>query len=186
MKIGNIFNEVINEDKGNKYKYGCVMLYLDNEIIEEFHDLIDNDDLYLGTNDDPGYGLEDEPHVTVLYGIHSDVNDSEVEKLIKEFKRPVVILNEITIFENDDKPYDVVKFDVKNEMLNDMNKTLKQLPYTTDYPDYKAHVTIGYVIKGKGKKYVTKLNKENEINIKPNSIVYSKPNGTKKTYKFKQ
>lgn len=186
MKLGKIFKQLISEDKGNTYKYGCVMLYLDLEKNkeDEIQALVDEDDLYLGTEDDPGYGREDEPHVTILYGIHSDVPDEDVEKLIEKLKQPEIRLNKISIFDNADKGFDVVKFDVENEELHKMNKMFKELPYTSDYPEYHPHVTIAYVKAGEGEKYVKKLSEEEEITIKPNKIVYSKSDGTKKDYNF--
>jgi 2'-5' RNA ligase len=36
----------------------------------------------------------------------------------------------------------------------DINEKLSILPHTTDFPDYNPHITIAYVKKGKGKKYV--------------------------------
>ena len=188
MKIGKIYNQLLTEEKGNSYKYGCVMLYLDLDENKEneIQSLIDENDLYLGTEDDPGYGREDEPHVTVLYGIHSDVPDEDVEKLIDKLTQPELILNKISIFDNSDKGFDVVKFDVENNELHQMNEMFKKLPYTSEYPDYHPHVTIAYVKAGEGEKYVKTLPEDTEIKIKPNKIVYSKPDGSKKNYKFKK
>lgn len=186
MKLNDIFSELLTEGKEN-HKYGCVMLYLDldKDKENEIQDLVQEDDLYLGTKDDPGYGRETEPHVTVLYGIHSDVPDEDVEELIDKLVQPELILNNISIFDNAHKGYDVVKFDVENNDLNKMNKSFSKLPHTNDYPDYHAHVTIAYVKAGEGSKYTKKLSKEEEIVIKPNKIVYSKADGSKKNYKFK-
>jgi len=46
MKIGNVFNEVINEGKG--HSYGCVMLYLEvpTEWWKSITDEIESDDVY--------------------------------------------------------------------------------------------------------------------------------------------
>lgn len=187
MKLNKIFKELISEDKGNNYRYGCVMLYLDvdEDKQKEIQSLVSEDDLYLGTEDDPGYGREDEPHVTVLYGIHSDVPDEDVEELIEKLVAPEIILKDISIFDNADKGFDVVKFDVENENLHKMNEMFKTLPYTSDYPDYHPHATIAYVKAGEGEKYVKTLSDEEQIKIKPNKIVYSKADGTKKEYNFK-
>ena len=187
MKLNKIFKQLISEDKGNSYSYGCVMLYLDLEESKqkEIQELVSEDDLYLGTEDDPGYGREDEPHVTLLYGIHDDVPDEDVEAIITKLTQPELTLKEINIFDNADKGFDVVKFDIEDAELTKMNEMLKVLPYTNNYPEYHAHVTIAYVKAGEGKKYVKTLSDDEEITIKPNKIVYSKPDGTKKDYKFK-
>jgi len=162
------------------------MLYFDAKepLFKQAQKIIEKDDLYLGTEDDPGYGLETEPHVTVLYGIHGDVPDEDVEAKIDNFTQPEINLKDISIFDNAAKGFDVVKFDITNKELNKMNKDVSKLPHTTDYPDYHAHITIAYVKAGKGEKYVQTLSEDKQINIKPNKIVYSKPDDSKKTYDF--
>jgi 2'-5' RNA ligase len=184
MKLNKIYTELITEGK-EKHKYGCVMLYLElnNEKQKEIQGLVEEEDLYLGTKEDPGYGRETEPHVTVLCGIHSDVPDEDVEELIDALVAPELMLDKISIFDNADKGFDVVKFDVENKELVKMNDKFKKLPFTSNYPDYHAHVTLFYVKAGKGKKYTQTL--DEPIVIKPNKIVYSKANGEKKSYKFK-
>jgi len=79
-----------------KYEYGCVMFYFDinNKTWEAYQDLIDSDDLI--TTD--GLGLEDEPHVTLLYGIHKSVKDEEVEEIVKDFIAPEIRFNHLSIF----------------------------------------------------------------------------------------
>ena len=183
MKINHIYKQLINEGK-EKHSYGCVMLFLDEKSTElkRAQKLIKEEDLYLGTEDDGGYGRETEPHVTILYGIHKDVPDEDVEELIEKMSAPELVLEDITLFDNPD--FDVVKFDVNNEDLNKYNKMFSELPHTTDYPDYHAHVTVAYVKPGKGEQYVQKLDKTQKISIKPNKIVYSKSDGSKKTYDF--
>mgnify|MGYP003352094323 CR=1 FL=1 len=44
------------------------------------------------------------------------------------------------------------------DKLNALNKQLCKFPYTNDYPDYKPHITIAYVKKGLGKKYLDIFN----------------------------
>jgi hypothetical protein len=173
MKILKV-NEFINEAKEFKYDLGCIMLKFNiDDWKKNVLSIIDEEDIY----DEPHFGLEEECHVTVFFGIVSEISNTKdvIEKIKecdididKEYK-----LQNISIFENDD--YDVVKFDVKDcEELKEMNKFIKKtFPNKQDYPDYKAHVTIGYVRKGKGKKYVQKL--EEPIIATPSSLVYSYP-----------
>lgn len=181
MKINHIYKQLINETE-NKHTYGCVMLFLDAKSTEfkKVQKLIKEEDLYLGTDEDPGYGRETEPHVTILYGIHNDVPDKDVKELCDKMTAPELVLENITLFDNPD--FDVVKFDVKNADLTKYNKMFTELPHTTKYPDYHAHVTIAYVKPGKGEQYVQKL--AEKIIVKPNYIVYSKADDSKKTYKF--
>jgi hypothetical protein len=52
-----------------------------------------------------------------------------------------------------------------------------KLPHTTDYPDYKPHITLAYVLPGKSEKYLQNNYNYTFENIK--NIIYSKSNGEK-------
>ena len=162
--------------KKDKKKYGCVMLFFDFPEIKKIHDKIDSEDIY-NSNIKDEYGLEKESHVTLLYGLHNDIKDKDVFDIIKNQKFNNVFIENPSIFDNEE--YDVFKFDVKeNKNLNSSNKDLKTLPFTSDYPDYHPHLTIGYLKKGMGKKYI-KLLKEENYKLIPKFVVYSKSDGTK-------
>lgn len=57
-----------------------------------------------------------------------------------------------------------------------MNNDLAKLPHHSTFPDYNPHVTLSYVKKGKGKKYIKEL--EDSIDVISQKIVYSMPTGT--------
>lgn len=180
------YDEFINETKSYKYEFGCVMLNLKvDDWKKKILPIIDEEDIY----DEPRFGLEDECHVTVFFGIIPDKSKpSDVKEKIKESKIDIdkeYLLENISIFEKDDD-YDVVKFDVKKcrekddvELMNctdlrKLNKLIKEIfPNKQDFPDYKPHVTIGYTKKGMGKKYIQKL--KEPIIAKPLELVYSYP-----------
>lgn len=185
IKLGDIYNEV---SKSNVYEYGCVMLYLsvDPDFWNNLQGYINDKDVFHGTEDDPGYGREDEPHVTILYGIHSDVSDDDVEKLISTITKPRLSITKIGIFENGDRGFDVVKFEINSEDLNGLNKMFKQLPHTNNYPTYNPHITIAYVKSGYGQSYVDSIKCGDTSGIKSGDIVYSKPDGSKKFYKIEK
>lgn len=177
------FRQIINEIAGVKYSYGCVMLYFDipKDKWKKIQDLVNDEDI---SEVDGVEGRETEPHITLLYGIHEDVDDKAVEAIINEFSAPEISLSKIGIFENEDM--DVVKFDIKCKELNKMNKQLKELPHTSKFPTYEAHSTIAFVKAGRGKDYKQTLDKDDELILKPTKIVYSKPDGTKNKYNFKK
>lgn len=185
MKLFDIFNRLLLEGKDN-HEYGCVMLYPTDKItlLNDIQDTIPEDELYLGTDEDTGYGLETKPHVTILYGIHTDVKDNEVKTLIDDFNSINITIDEISMFEND--KYDVIKFGISNESLSKYNKKLLTLPHTNDFPDYKPHITIGYLKPGFGKKYVRVLTDKEIINVEFNKVIYSKPDKTKITYNLEK
>lgn len=178
---------LLNEDSGG-HKYGCVMLYLpiEKKWWDKITGEIEKEDVY-NPEGERDYGMQpkDEVHVTVLCGIHEDVPDEDVEELIDKMSGPKVTLKKIGMFDNKDKGFDVVKFDVTGKELHDMNNMFRELPHTNDYPDYHPHATIAYVEAGTGDKYTKTLSDDEGIEVKPNKIVYSKPNGEKKEYKLK-
>ena len=69
------------------------------------------------------------------------------EKILSSInKEDVYKIHDESLFEN--PKYDVLKFDVISPLLNKINKKLtKELPYTSDFPDYHAHCTIAYIKK---------------------------------------
>lgn len=171
----------LNELANVKYKFGCVMIKfnLPKSKMKEIQDAIKDDDVQeVGGKS----GRETEFHITLLYGLLDTVKDSEVKEIVENFIAPEITFDKIGIFENDDM--DVVKFDIKDKNLSEMNKQLKTLPFKSDYPIYKPHVTISYVKADKGKDYVRTL--EEPIKLTATRIIYSKADGTKKYYKFKK
>ena len=142
-------------------EYGCLMLYLDIDVWNKITSLINKEDLY---EKDDEYGIETEPHTTILYGFHDEVTADKVFDLYKENTelKPVEVKTDgISIFENDE--FDVVKLDVDSKLLTKLNGIMKELPNTSTYPEYHAHITIAYVKKGKGKKYIKKFSKEQTL-----------------------
>lgn len=136
-------------------KYGCLMVSMDLPRWEEILKMIKPEDLY---TEEEGYGLEKEPHATILYGLHKEVTAQDVFKLIT---KPVSItIKKISIFENANKPYDVVKFELESQDLQVLNSRTKKFPFTNDYPEYNPHCTIAYVKKGTGKNYIKELSNE--------------------------
>jgi hypothetical protein len=168
--------QFIKESSG--YKYGCVMIDIPVSNWNEITSTIESDDVY----NEPGdhtYGIQKDPHVTILYGLHEEVTDEMVKSVFEDFDGEVSIeVNGIDIFEN--KDYDVVKFNVVPDGdLLELHNRLSKFPNSNEYPDYKPHITIAYVKKGTGKKYV---NPDYKYSVKnANKVVYSKPSG-QKTY----
>jgi len=100
------------------------------------------------------HGREDYPHVTVKYGIHSESSD-ESEELLEGEKAFEITLGEVSTFVNDDKPYDVVKIDIESKDLHKLNKKISDnLEATDTHPEYHPHLTLAYVKKGEGEKFV--------------------------------
>ena len=179
--------EMLNEaNKNRKHDYGCVMVFLKfkNGTFEKIQDIIDPKDLYEDPND-PSFGFETEPHVTALYGLHGNIDEKELEEIIKQREKPEIKMTDVSIFPSE--KYDVLKFDVSSKDMHNFNKKLKEFPFTSNFPNYHPHCTIAYLKKGASNKYIDKIKKYiDEISINPTKIVYSKIDGTKNNYNFKQ
>lgn len=164
--------------ENHKKEYGALMLQIDYDGWDDFLKDIPKEDLY---TEEPGFGYENWPHVTVLFGFHEDADIDKIKKLIKEnCKESIeVTLKKISFFDNKDKGYDVVKFDVECDKLHELNKIMSDnFDYTNDYPEYHPHATIAYVLPGKGKEF---SEKSKQIKVKCNRFCYSPPD-KKKVY----
>ena len=161
------------EDGGPK-EFGCSMVYFDMPCMEALHKIIDVDDIF--SDADGGKGLETEPHVTLLFGLHKEVSDNDVLDVSMPNKVSDILLHNVSIFENEE--FDVIKFDADAEWLHEVNAKLVKLPNTNKYPEYHPHCTVAYVKAGTGKKYVEMLSGL-QVVVVPTKLVYSKPDGKK-------
>ena len=173
--------KLLTEKTGDTYEYGCVMLDINFPAMTKIHAAIKPEDIY-EVEGERTYGLEDETHVTLFYGLHDGVSLDEVKSIIDKFAFTKILAENVSIFEKDE--YDVLKFDVKSPLLNSINKALTKLPHTNDYPKYNAHLTIGYVKPGTSKKYV-KAFKPIQAVLIPTNVVFSEADGTDHNIKIK-
>ncbi len=161
--------------KNHKNEFGCIMLKVKFDLISQMHKFISKDDLY----EADGYGLETEPHITLIYGLTDD--NIDIKKLINSLQYCVwspVKINNVSCFENDE--FDVLKFEVENKTtFEKANKILNKLPCSPSEFDYHPHMTIAYLKPGKGNKYVEKF-KEAEYTVLPMNYIFSKMDGTQK------
>jgi hypothetical protein len=174
------FIDILKEEK-QTFDYGCVMLYFDFLQMNKIHDFIDPNDIYTQEGDRT-FGLEDEPHCTLLYGLHDGVSNENIKSVLDKYTYTTLKAHNISLFENPD--YDVLKFDVQGDNLHEINSDLQQYPYTSNFPDYHPHMTVGYLNSGSGKRYVEML-KDYEYELLPKYAVYSKPDGNKIKIKIK-
>lgn len=159
-----------------EHPYSCVMVYFDDQPVKNVLNEINPLDLYV---EEPGFGLETEPHCTLLFGLHEDeVRFSEIKSVINQFEIPTCRAFNLSLFNN--PKYDILKYDIEGDNLRDINFELCKFPHTSDFPDYHPHMTIAYLKKGMGDSYVDRLNKiYPEFNVTPTHNVYSKKDGEK-------
>jgi len=167
----------LNESSVNhKYEKGCLMLQMDiptwdSKILSK----IEEGDLY---EDEPGFGLEKDPHATVLFGFHDDEIDYEdiIQKTRDNCSGPLKIeVKGASCFEGD--KYDVLKFDVDGKELHRLNGVMKEgFSHSNDYPNYQPHITIAYLKPGMGKRYASKF-KPQALVLEGAEMSYSAPSG---------
>jgi 2'-5' RNA ligase len=151
------------------------MLYFDFPIINQIHGVINGEDIFQDP-DDPSFGLETEPHTTLLYGLHDGVTKQNIKNVLDKFTFDAFKISNASLFESEN--FDVLKFDVVGDGLYEANAELIKYPNTQTYPDYHPHLTIAYLNSGKGKQYVKELNGL-EFELTPKYAVYSMPSGDK-------
>lgn len=99
-------------------------------------------------------GREDEPHITVKYGLHAD-DPEAVRHVVAHFGPVRVRLGGVSVFPTSESGgADVVKVDVEGEDLHRLNRLIaERLPCTDTHPTYQPHITLAYVRPGAGRKY---------------------------------
>ena len=172
--------QFIKESSG--YEYGCVMVEVPVSNWNEITSYIDPEDVYTGGDDT--HSIQENPHLTLLYGLHKEVTPEMVKSVFEGFTKDINIeVDGIGVFEN--KDYDVVKFNVNPDgALQELHDKLSEFPNSNSFPDYKPHITLCYTKKGTGKKYVKPEYKYTVKNV--DKITYSMPSGEKIHFKYNQ
>lgn len=166
--------------QNSRYDYSSTHVevpdYLAKDIITWGRNNVGDDDIFVSF-DGFSYGREDEIHVTVLYGIHSE-SSTQLRSLLTDQGPIHVELGSVKVFSNRFK-YDVLVIEVYSSDLKRLNQKLAEnLVYTDKYNAYNPHVTIAFVKKGKGWKHHG-LDIWNGKSFTTNEIVFSSKNGAK-------
>jgi hypothetical protein len=116
-------------------------------------------------------GLEQEPHVTILYGIEPTEDKKKLLNICKQFPKIEIEGTGVSIFKNE--KFDVLKIDVNPIKLLPIHNFLKDnFEFENDYPDYHPHITIAYLKPNCGKKY---CNPNTSITCEAKSVWISGP-----------
>jgi 2'-5' RNA ligase len=144
-------------------KFSWVFVDVPKEIMKVHSSVakkIDKDDLYIEEAEKKGdwsYGIETEPHITLKWKLDFDDPQSVID-ILKGEKGGTVEISDVEVFENDE--HDVLVARVKSAALNKLHKKLtKELEIPDTHPEYKPHITVAYLKKGKAKQYVSMADK---------------------------
>ncbi len=162
--------------ESSTYKFGCIMIEVPITNWNEIVSMIDPEDIYDGKGDST-YGIQENPHLTLLYGLHDNVTEESVKEVFEGLSDKINIeIHGIGIFENDE--FDVVKFNVVTDgTLQLLHDKLKELPNSEQYKEYRPHITLFYTKKGTGKKYI-RPDYKYKVKI-ANKVCYSMVSGKK-------
>jgi 2'-5' RNA ligase len=130
---------------GSGYEYSCVLLNLPEETAEHVRQMA------AAIHADDRVKVEDEPHITVKYGLTT--NNPEPLLPVLAGRGPVVAkLGKTACFENENE--DVVYIEVESESLHELNRLVAAVcPHRETHPQYIPHVTVAYVKPGTGRFY---------------------------------
>jgi len=122
-------------------KPGAVMLELPPSVLE----LVKAEQAKIDPDSMVGDGLEEWPHVTLLYGIVGTPLKEVVDQ-VRRLDQIDVTFGPSGLFENDDE--NVLKVEVLGTAIHGAHdRLLAALPVVETYPDYQPHVTLGYIQK---------------------------------------
>lgn len=148
-----------------KYDYGCIMACVDehstSKILEFNYKTISEDIIYKEGND---CGREHHPHITIKYGLIESYTEEQMKGMLHTVIPFDVQIKGIGVFEND--KFDVIKLEVDGKGLRILNELFNKLPNHDAHPTYQPHLTLGYVKKGTGKKFVKPVSKFARIPVK--------------------
>ena len=103
---------------------------------------IPDESLYVA---EPGFGRENSPHITLLYGLHDENDFFTIRRILQQFKNIPVKLMKISKFTADN--YDVIKIDVESDVCHEIYSKIKEeCENTQTYDSYHPHVTLAYVL----------------------------------------
>lgn len=166
--------------KAGLHPYSSVQINLPSiladQVVRWGQSTIHDKDVYCPPND-LIHGREDEVHVTLLYGIHSQ-SPEETQSILSRQNPFEVRLGHISIFTSNEE-FDVVKIEAISPSLFHFNQLLKtNIQNTPCYDIYRPHVTIAYIKKDLYKSLVGNNNFK-DWRWTANSVIFSSTTGEK-------
>lgn len=98
--------------------------------------------------------IEHRPHATVYYG--ADKRDTDkIVQVVQDYGRPIrVSLGALNIFEHPER--DVLYIELVGDSLIELHNQIGKLPFSRPqtYPQYIPHLTLAYLKKGAGRRFI--------------------------------
>lgn len=182
-KLKESFEEFfLTENNDGKHDYSCTMAMvppLHLSLFKTFAKKIDKSDL-------GEHSIEKESHCTILYGTHTD-DIKEIKDVLKNTKLTKIKmkLKGLSTFPPGDNGL-VLKVDIESEDLNKLNKALKNLKFTSDFPKYHPHITVAYLKDDVDKKKYLKSDPFKGRTIITTEIMFSSKSGKKTRFKLNE
>lgn len=157
---------------------GCIMANLEPLKVLEMVDDSEADLVEKTKNDWSALPAEDEPHVTLLYGLLENGNKwkDKVDTVLDGWKLKGVKITEVGTFELPDSIAVVAHIDKSPELI-DGHERLTLLPHIQTFSEYLPHMTLAYIKKdADADKWVEALGKAyNGKTIKYTGLNYGDP-----------
>lgn len=154
--------------------YGVVMLQVKFNYWNKILNQVLEDDLYIDEKENI-YGYEHEPHLTLLYGLHENIDHDAVIDYLHTIKPIEIELKKISYFTNDN--FDVLKIECSpDNLLEYRDYLMNNFKNTQMFDEFSPHITIAYLKKGTAEKYCKDID---NIQLKTTEVKYSSPVGHK-------
>lgn len=151
------------------HKLSTVLLPVQGELRQKVLDLASQVPDHLLT----GNGRETDPHLTLLYGLHSS-DHQPIRDLFANAEGKIGFqLGKVSVFKNPE--YDVLKLEVHSPDAHRANALLKTLPHTSTYPNYNPHLTLAYVKSGEGERLAKELGGLEGHTAESDRVIFSDP-----------
>ena len=133
------------------------------------------------------YVYQKHPHVTLLYWTLGNVNADMIKTVLTDWTPSPIDIREISYFDSPDKEeyYCIIaKVSITDNLLK-ARSLLELLPHVNTFPDYKAHITLGYIEKDQDAlDSILSINKKqnwinwlNPMSVQPTHVVYDNNSG---------
>lgn len=158
-----------------KYDYNCLMLSIPIKNWNTWANKLQVDAIY--QPQDSQYGIENDPHITICYGIHQHITGLDLECYLPQLTDlDDIVMRKLSLFTSNPE-FDVLKYDIESKKLIALNTQIKNLfPVTSSYPEYIPHLTVAYLNKNAITESDLQKYAEVNVNIKPKSYIYSYQN----------